>query len=265
MSSLELTRSLQNAVGHYVTAVAERLLEEGVPVTSMHAFGAYDDPGQGDTDDVEGGIDFGAAFQQSILPGGEAGLHWTGPSGWCLFVLPGGTGDLYAGARWLGAGLLPSPERVAEFMFAAQLDARHVGSDERPFYRTPRRNLPHLLERLQAFGDKRYSYEHRFRTVLGRSYRDRIISALRSDDGPIIDLPIRRGELEAIQSFLGYAEATSSGYPGPADIAVHLTADLNQRLGHGHSSAQEHRQAAAHARAEHQRMESRRRKKQDEQ
>jgi hypothetical protein len=230
----------------------------------MHAFGAYDDPGQGDTDDVEGGIDFGAAFQQSILPGVEAGLQWTGTSGWCLFVLPGGTGDLYAGARWLGAGLLPPPQRVAELMSAAQLDVGHVGSDERPFYRTPRRNLPRLLERLKVFEDERYGYEYRFRTALGRTYRDRIINALRSDDGPLIDLPIRRGELEAIKSLLDYAEATSTGYPGPADIAVYLTADLNERLGHGRSSAQEHGQAAVHVRAEYQRVEARRRTKQEE-
>ncbi|WP_328541072.1 hypothetical protein [Streptomyces sp. NBC_00344] len=49
-----LKEDLESAIGHYVTAVAEKLLTEGLPVTSVHAYGAYDDATQKDPDDVEG-------------------------------------------------------------------------------------------------------------------------------------------------------------------------------------------------------------------
>ncbi|WP_105973621.1 DUF6292 family protein [Streptomyces geranii] len=246
-----LVDDLESAIGHYVTAVAVKLLAEGLPVKSIHAYGHYDDTTQQESDDVEGGIDFGSAFQQSVFPGGEAGLHWAGASGWCLFLIPNSGGGLYGGARWLGAGLLPSPERVAAFVSSAQLDARSAGSAERPFYRTPRENLPELLKRLEAFAPedelREHDYEYRFRSLQGQAYRQRVIDALVSGEDAIVDLPIRRSELQAVLHLLDYAEAADSTTRGPEDFVAPVAADLTQRIGRDYGSVQAHQQALEHA------------------
>ncbi|MFM9812778.1 DUF6292 family protein [Streptomyces scabiei] len=261
-----LKDDLEYAIGRYVTAVAVKLLDEGLPVKSIHAYGHYDDITQPDTDDVEGGIDFGSAFQQSVFPDGEVGLHWSATSGWCLFLIPkSGGGGLYDGARWLGAGLLPSPERVAAFVSSARLDAPSAGSAERPFYRTPREDLHELLKRLEAFAPEGelsdHGYEYRFRELQGQTYRRRVIDALVSGDDAIVDLPIRRNELQAVLHLLEYAEAADSTARGPEDFVAPVTADLKHRMGQGYGSAQEHRQAIEHAREVQQRMEEYRRRK----
>ncbi|WP_413804210.1 DUF6292 family protein [Streptomyces sp. OE57] len=260
-----LKDDLESAIGHYVTAVAEKLLADGLPVKSVHAYGHHDDMTQPDTDDVEGGIDFGSAFQRSIFPDGEAGLHWAATSGWCLFLVPNSGGGLYDGARWLGAGLLPSPERVAAFVSSAQLDARSAGSAERPFYRTPREDLSELLKRLESvapegeFGG--HGYEYRFQALQGQAYRQRVIRALVSGDDTIVDLPIRRNELQAVLHLLEYAEAADSTARGPDDFVAPVVADLTRRVGQGHASAHEHRQAIVHAHEVRRRIEEYRRRK----
>ncbi|MEU0374751.1 DUF6292 family protein [Streptomyces sp. NPDC006283] len=260
-----LRDDLESAIGHYVTGVAEKLLADGLPVKSINAYGHYDDMTQPGTDDVEGGIDFGFAFQQRVFPGGEAGLHWAGTSGWCLFLIPNDGGSLYNGARWLGAGLTPSPERVAAFVSSVQLDSRSAGSAERPFYRTPREDLPELLKRLEAFEPEGHfhghSHEYRFRSLQGQAYRRRVIDALLSGEDEIVDLPIRRSELQAVLHLLDYAEAADSTTMGPEDFVPPVAADLKHRIGRGPGSAQEHRQAAEHAREVQRRIEEYRRRK----
>lgn len=232
---------------------------------SLHAYGHYDDMSQPDTDDVEGGIEFGSAFQRSILPDGEAGLHWSATSGWCLLLIPNSGGGMYDGARWLGAGLLPSPERVAAFVSSAQLDARSAGSAERPFYRDPREGLHELLKRLEAFapeGEFRgHSYKYRFRSLQGRAYRRRVLDALLSGEDTIVDLPIRRSELQAVLHLIDYAEAADATTSGPEDFVAPIAADLMHRVGQGYGSAQEHRQALGHAHEVRRRIEENRRRK----
>ncbi|TLQ38733.1 DUF6292 family protein [Streptomyces marianii] len=261
-----LKDDLDSAIGHYMTSVAAKLLDEGLPVKSLHAYGHYDDITQPDTDDVEGGIDFGSAFQRRVFPDGEVGLHWSATSGWCLFLIPNsGGGGLYDGARWLGAGLLPSPERVAAFVSSAQLDARSAGSAERPFYRTPREDLHELLKRLEEFAPEgefsSHNYEYRFRSLQGQAYRRRVIDALLSGEDAIVDLPIRRSELQAVLHLIDYAEAADSAMRGPEDFVVPVVADLTHRIGNGYGSVLENQRALEHAQEVQRRIEEHRRKK----
>jgi hypothetical protein len=259
-----LKDDLESSIGHYVTAVAGKLLDDGLPVTSIHAYGQYDDITQPDTYDVEGGIVFGSAFQQRVFPDGEAGLHWSATSGWCLFLIPDSGGGLYNGARWLGAGLLPAPERVAAFVSSAQLDAHSTGSAERPFYRTAREGLHELLKRLEAFTPEGefhgHSYEYRFNSLQGQAYRRRVIDALLSGDDAIVDLPIRRSELQAVLHLLDYAEATSNTR-GPEDFVAPVKADLAHRLGQGYGSAQDHRKVIEYAHEAQRQIEEHRRRR----
>lgn len=264
MTSEQLRDELESAIGHYVVDVADWLLGEGLPVTSVHAYGAYDDICQSETDDVEGGIEFGREFQDRINPGHDAALHWTGTSGWCLF-LDGGEG-FYDGARWLGADLLPPPERVAAFVSVVQLDAASAGSGERPFYRTPQGDLSELLERLAGFTPQdgpyqHYGYTDRFATLAGNAYRRRVIDSLVPADDGILQLPIRKSEVHALMHMLAYLETIGSESYGPYDFVSKFHADLRQRLGQGPGSAQIHRLAAAHALEVHELMEKHQQRK----
>jgi hypothetical protein len=263
-SDPQLEDQLASAIGHYVTFVAEQLLKEGLPVTGVHAYADHEEISHPETDDVEGGISFSRAFQFEFFPGGEVILHWTGTSGWCLCSFPPkDKGGFYDNARWLGAGLLPSPERVAAFVSTVRLDPANADSGERPFYRRPREDFPALLKRLAAFTprDEQYrrrGHDHRFRSIQGLAYRGRVIDALVSTDDTIVDLPIRRSELRALIHLIDYAEAAGAPY-GVEDFVTPFRADLTQRIGGSHDSVRKHRQAITHAHTVRQRMEEQRR------
>jgi len=237
---------LEVAIGDYMAVVAGKLLEDGLPVTGVRGYGIYDDDLDGSE---EGSINFGLAFQAGLLPGGEAGLEWTGTSGW-FFALTKGQADLHEGARWLGAGLVPSPERVAAFVSSMLLDPVNTGSSERPFYRPAEQDPEELLERLAPFALEKpyrtFGYNHFFRALQGRAYRDRVLTALSTPDDAILDLPIRRSELQALLHLIDYAEVAGAG-PGVGDLVGPFAADLTQRIGHGHDSARHHRRAVTHA------------------
>ncbi|MGW6247897.1 hypothetical protein [Streptomyces roseolus] len=253
MAEPPLASALKNAIGHYATAVAEKLLAEGTPVSSVTAWGRYDDDEDRERhhNDVEGSINLNESFVRRFLPDAEAGLHWSGTSGWCLWILPkggaGASGSFYDGARWLGAGLIPEPDRVAAFLSAVQLDPYSAGSADRPFYRQPLEDLSGLCERLQVHRRLYYSnpsYEVRFDNARCGAYYDRTARALTSGADDIVNVPVRRSELEALLHLLEFAEGSSSK---PVRLfADYLAGDIAQRRGEG-GSVNVHRRALMYA------------------
>ncbi|MFF4138128.1 hypothetical protein ACFY1B_43145 [Streptomyces mirabilis] len=251
-----------------MTAVAEKLLSEGTPVSSVTAFGRYDDEEQGTHhDDVEGGIRLNESFTRRFLPDAETGLHWSATSGWCLWVIPRGPagtgGTFYDGARWLGAGLIPEPDRVASFLSSLQLDPHAAGSSDRPFYRQPLHDLPGLCERLRVYRRVEYgnpSYELRFDNARCGAYYDRTVQALTSGDEDIVNVPVRRSELEALLHLLEFAEGSS--HKPVRLFADYLAGDIAQRRGEP-GSVNEHRRALAYAIEAKERKERAERRQQD--
>ncbi|MCR8945124.1 DUF6292 family protein [Streptomyces sp. OUCMDZ-4982] len=249
MAETALAGALKNAIGHYMTAVAEKLLSEGTPVSSVSASGRYDDDEGREKfhDDVEGGVNFNESFVRRLLPDAEVGLHWSGTSGWCLWIMlkgrAGVSGSFYDGARWLGAGLIPEPDRVAAFLSAVQLDPHSAGSGDRPFYRQPLQGLPDLCKRLQVHKRFYYgnpSYDLRFDNARCGAYYDRAAEALTSGDDDVVTVPVRRSELAALLHLLEFAEGSS--HKSVRLFADYLAGDIAQRRGelgsvHAHQRA----------------------------
>ncbi|MFC8226015.1 hypothetical protein [Streptomyces sp. NPDC057287] len=248
-----LREELEDAIGHYMVAVASKLLDDGLPVASVSAFGSYDDPGQEDFDgDVEGSVEFTQAFQRGLsTEEGGAGLLWCGVSGWCLFRTPRGSGQvLMDSARWMGAGLLPTPARVAAFLSEVRLDPSVAGSDERPFYRAPRSELQALLDRLQGLDSGRDAeerhFDHRFVSVRTDFYRRRVSEALTAPKQDIVDLSLHTGELDSLVRFLEYVEGVAPSHEA-RELARRLGSDLSLRARDGRGSHHEHRSAFDYA------------------
>ncbi|MEU1091461.1 hypothetical protein ACFYPN_31985 [Streptomyces sp. NPDC005576] len=267
MAETALADALNNAIGHYMTAVAEKMLAEGTPVSAVNAWGRYDDDEDREKyrNDVEGSVHLNDSFVRRFLPDAEAGLHWSGTSGWCLWILPkGASGSFYDGARWLGAGLIPEPDRVAAFLSSLQLDPHTAGSADRPFYRHPLEDLPDLCERLRVHRRVEYSnpsYELRFNDARCGAYYDRTAQALTSGADDMVNVPVRRGELEALLHLLEFAEGSS--HKPVRLLADYLAEDIAKRRGEG-GSINEHRRALAYAlEAKERREQAQRRQQKD--
>ncbi|WP_331732260.1 DUF6292 family protein [Streptomyces sp. NBC_00989] len=247
---------------HYATAVAEELLAQGVPVSSVHACGPYTEP-ENSFVDVEGGINFTDRFDE-LFGGNDCGLHWSGASGWCFYNNPGAYGDFLDGARWMGDGLLPEPRRVAAFLDTVRLNPAQAGSVERPYYRQEGRDFPALLERLASYVPAPASPNHppgpRLIQAQATAYRNRVLASLavRGVPDPMIELPLRASEFDALGLLLEYVEAVSSAL-GPGTFAAHLGQDLQARRGRGYESVHRHSTARAYATELHDRLDQARR------
>ncbi|MEU9093357.1 hypothetical protein [Streptomyces sp. NPDC048428] len=250
----QMRDDLEAAIGHYMVAVAGRLLDEGLPVSSVSSYGAYDDPSQ-DTfgADVEGSVEFTRSFRRAVFgEGRDAGLLWCGVSGWCFFCIPEGSGrTLMESARWMGGGLTPDPGRVAAFLSNVQLDAAHSGSDERPFYRAPHAEPISLLQRLAVFNaDSRSAessyYESRFACVQIDACQKRVVSALTAEKQEVVEVALRSGELQALLGFLEYVEGAAPR-DDAREMARRLCSDLSLRARDGWEGLHEHREALTYA------------------
>lgn len=249
----ELQNDLENGVGHYMAGVAERLLIDGLPVTSIYAHAVCDERSLTD-DDAEGRIHFKQSWP-SFKENTESFLHWAGTSGWCYRTVrkTAGADPSTESARWLNAGLLPDADRVAAFVSAVQVCPGAAGSAERPFYRTALDQLYDLVTRLRQYAPgpehsplAHSSYEARFTEVHGAAYRNRVIRALVSGDDRVLFLPIRNSELRALQHLLAYAEAIAP-LAGPYDLAQSLAEDLCRRTPGDHRSVYLHDNARSMA------------------
>ncbi|MBV2154921.1 DUF6292 family protein [Kitasatospora sp. SUK 42] len=259
-------RTLEFRAAHYVTAVAGQLMAQGVPVAAVYSCGPYSEP-EHFFNDVEGGIDFTRRFGQRISADSDCGLYWAGTSGWCFLRNGGRADDFLANARWMGDGLLPEPHRVAAFLDAMRLTPTAAGSSERPYYRAEGCEFPALLDRLAAYvpdSAAQHAPKPRFAELRARAYQERVRAALTpSGHDPVLDLPLRASEFQAVLHLLEFAEVASSPY-GPGVLAADLAEDLQARQVGGHETALHNRRALSHAADLQRRMaEERRRRRED--
>ncbi|WP_371602328.1 hypothetical protein OG345_05460 [Streptomyces sp. NBC_01220] len=250
----QMRDDLEAAIGDYMVAVAGRLLDEDLPVSSISSYGAYDDPGQDAFGaDVEGSVEFTRAFRRKVFgEGRDAGLLWCGVSGWCFFSIPEGAGrTLMESARWMGGGLTPEPGRVAAFLSEIQLDSAFSGSDERPFYRAPHTDPKGLLQRLAVFDADRgsaesWGYDGRLAALRADACHRRAVSALTAEKQEIVEVALRSGELQALMRILEYVEGAAPR-DDAREMARKLCSDLRLRAGSGLKGLDEHREALTYA------------------
>ncbi|MGW3521713.1 hypothetical protein [Streptomyces hydrogenans] len=224
---------LKEAIGHYMNAVAEALLRDGVPVKYVRAStdtrAAAEDASI--ATDVDGDIGFNISFDRSLYPESESvELSWSGTSGWSLMPMVDGAEGYYDGARWMGAGLVPPADRVSSFMAMARLSPIEAGSSERPFYRQPDSDLTELHRRLAAFfpasvGIRTYSMC--FTNMVQGLYTSRLSAALSSPDDTEVSVAFRPGELDALRHLLEYVQIPANGLLSA--YARHLAKDLDNR------------------------------------
>jgi hypothetical protein len=235
-----------------MAAVAERLLEDGLQVSSIYAYSAFDDAEVG-RDDVEGSIHFNKTFQQSVMGSSESFLHWVGTSGWCYRTVHEATSSNASviSTRWFHAGLLPTADRVAAFVANVRVDPHTAGSEAQPSYRTSCDQLLELAAHLKRYAPgsqhspiAHINYEHRLREAQGNAFRDRVITELLSGDDRVLFMPILKSELHALQHLLDYTEAVAP-LTGPGDFAHSLAQDLTQRTSGDHLSVYRHHEARA--------------------
>ena len=242
---------------HYMAAVAEYLIGQGIAVSSVMAHQPHTAGVGAEAEfwEVEGDITFSPTFARALggTGGGGASVHWNGTCGWCVsreIVVPGEpTRDE---DRWLGAGLVPGPDRVLGLILAAQIDFGTAGSDERPHYRAEATDYEQLSARLTAYvPDSETAFrayddpDWRVAQVRDQVYQRRAVTELLTDRAdPVIDLPVRRSELRALGHMLEQLEAASR-----STLVAALGRDLAARAQDGPGSAERHRTALAEAQA----------------
>ncbi|MGW2183121.1 DUF6292 family protein [Streptomyces sp. NPDC001732] len=235
-----LSAELDRHAGHYAAAVAEVLLKEGLPVSGINSCGPYDDP-EDPYFDVHAGVDFTQSFQDQY--GGDCGLHWAGSSGWCFYRVTDES-EYLKGARWLGAGLLPEPRRVAAFLDTIRLDPDEAGSVERPYYRKDGEGFPELLKRLRIYLPAAFSTNPSGRVGWARekAWEAHVYRALTQPGSAFpIHVPLRQGELDAILHVLEYSESSRNPF-----IRL-LAADIRARAGSPAETALLHESALQEA------------------
>jgi hypothetical protein len=233
----------KSRIGHYAQAVARELLDLGVPVFDVSVYTELE--GAGSPHAFEVVIDFEESFQHRVAPGRSCCLVWNSACGWALSeedtAAPGGARDW---DHWLGAGVLPPPQRVAVFVQAAQLGLEEVGSLERPVYRGDEtsEDLKDLTQRLRPYaGDEETSWQDLFHRHLFETWQGRAFDALlTTGPDPVQHIALRASEATALLSYLALARVQLAPEAAPALRA--LAEDLQARLNNPGGAA-DHRAA----------------------
>lgn len=228
-------RNIAFAAGHYLAAVAEHLLAEGVSVSEIDVQAPTtekDEKGWAVTfTEVSGTVGLTGDLCEAVSGHRDAWayLEWSGLCGWALERE--GRESL-----WLGAGLVPAPGRVATFLLAVQVHPDEAGSLDRPAYRDGTEDCDLLADKLRQYlpdpGEQlpgKRNYELKFKIAHRRAYEARIAHEL-LDQGldPVIELPVRRSELRALAHALEYGE--SLGAAGFGGLMGALRRDLAGRV-----------------------------------
>ncbi|MFF4734206.1 hypothetical protein ACFY3M_55615 [Streptomyces mirabilis] len=215
-------RAIYHRTGHYLTDVAELLLRDGYPVISVSS--CQPEAMGGLEDDGGGYVDFAPEVLAQVngAPKDALELHfeWDTSSGWALIVEVLKAKPV---ARWMGAGLTPAREKVAGFLLAGLLDFRSAGSEDRPYYRKPGRDIDGLAERLAPF-HKKGSFNDRFRRARSATAERLAIDAVLAE-GTVLSIPARAGELAPLQHLVHFGAMSDD----LREVAVRLIADLKAR------------------------------------
>jgi len=216
--------------GHYLATVAGTLLAQRLPVNDIDVLPP--ERVNGDYRKAVGLISFTRDFAHEVA-GHECNLtlDWWEDSGWCLTRVDL---DDTAEERWLGAGLVPAPDRVAAFVAGAQLDLATAGSGERPYYRQAPGDLGPLLERLGGYADAQHNqgfgadWSGRFVQMRTSVYEVRAIGVLTGgQDDPVIDVPMHASELAAVLDLLEYLQPH---FPADSVSGLSIAGALRQDL-----------------------------------
>ncbi|WP_327379026.1 DUF6292 family protein (plasmid) [Streptomyces sp. NBC_01216] len=216
-------RAIYHRTGHYMADVAELLQVDGYAVISISS--CQPEELQDAEDDGGGYVDLGletlAQINGAPKDGLDLHLTWDTSSGWALVVEARGISPV---TRWMGGGLAPAPEKVAGFFLSGLLDFRNAGSEDRPYYRQTGNDLDGLA-RLAPF-DKRGSFSARFRhTRNAIAERLAINAVLPEGEDAILSVPVRAGELAALQHLIHHAGLSVD----LREASVLLIADLKAR------------------------------------
>jgi hypothetical protein len=224
----ELNR-LKERADHYLLAVAAALMRDGFPVTTGGTY-TYPDPGL--PEDAE--FTLRLPDEYAVRGLGERGeslaLDWTSVSGWSLYTsIRNDDGKLTDTEHWLGAGLVPPPQQVANFMAAAVVDWRSTGSPEQPYYRTRDQGLGRLLLQLTSYqpdenSPSRGPISYQF-DLLRRTTAYQLAAVDMLSDDTIRAVPMRAGEVRALRRLLEFADSDGEARA----LALSLVNDVQAR------------------------------------
>jgi hypothetical protein len=237
--------ALGDLIGHYMAAVAARLLADGHHVVACDAHPPHTDD---ELPHARGRIGFAYTFQQSMHPGPyESELTWDIESGWSCSVWDTATSEpVLPLGRWAGAGLVPAPERVAAFVAALLLDATAAGSPERPAYPDSPR-AAHARLRAHLPRHTRQSWTQRVDTARRHANRRHALEYLAGAHAgePPLYIPVLRAELRTLSRWLEDVETTSD-LPGELvrllgrDLVDRAATTADARAVRRHATAREH-------------------------
>ncbi|WP_326550180.1 DUF6292 family protein [Micromonospora sp. NBC_01813] len=225
----ELSR-LKERADHYVLAVAAALMRDGFPVTTGGTY-TYPDPGEPE----EAEFTLRLPDEYAVRGLGERGeslaLDWAATSGWSLYVsIRSDDGQLADTEHWLGAGLVPPPQQVANFVAAAMVDWKSTGSPERPYYRAKGQDLGRLLLQLKSYEPSENpsswgSIAYQF-TLLRRTTAYQLAAVDTVSDDTIRAVPMRAGEVRALRRLLEFADNDGQA----RTLALNLVNDIQARF-----------------------------------
>ncbi|MEU9074354.1 DUF6292 family protein [Kitasatospora sp. NPDC048538] len=140
---------LTAAARPYLSTVMAKALSEGLPVTGTEML---DGGPAGLEAETEGWIELDqeAVAHRYGTKVFDLTVYWDSLSGWHIHAERPGRPDDDLN-RWMGAGLVPDPTRVVTFIATMLVDYTMTGSEERPFYRRARQEVPALANRLRPY------------------------------------------------------------------------------------------------------------------
>ncbi len=224
-------RQLEDHLSDYAIAIADVILRDGIPVTSdgpcTYADQAYADAEAELTLRIPD--DYAARSISETCT--SMSLDWTSVSGWSLY-LEFQTAENPHGhvERWFGAGLVPRPEQVANFLANAMVDWQSAGSTDQPFYRVFGQDLGPLFDRLAPYvsdSESKGSFGSRFLTAHRQAAHRWTVADLLSDE-EVRAVPMRTGEANALRRLLDWLTTESDGRL--RRIALGLADDIQARF-----------------------------------
>ncbi|MER8188194.1 hypothetical protein [Kitasatospora sp. NPDC094015] len=246
---------IDEGLGHYSAAVAAALVRDGTPVAIFEVDGPrteeltiWPEGSLGEdgavpeeievVEDARVVLSIGVRFSERLVPGEQCGLGWDPLSGWYFFVgephQPREQLMAMARTRWLSDGLVPAPARVVSFLSGVFLDPLSAGSAERPYYRGSV-SAPGLVERLAPYveepgvvwpakpGQARYS------AAVESMVLERLLACL-TEDSPVVQLPVRAGELQALVELLELHDLHGRHFQLVGGLGGRLARDIEGRL-----------------------------------
>ena len=226
---------LEVALGHYLMSAAQKIMCDGIPLASHLTYVTSDEE---DGNEGEGTLTFPPDYPIRYYNPHAIGLSvsWSSVSGW---FIAGELQDPESGytfeERWMGAGVVPAPDRVAGFVAEALVDFSGTGTEERPYYRNFGEDIEKLLDRLQSYQPgvqkfARSSFEEIF-ALLRRDAAYRLALQDAQSAGQIRLLPVKEGELNALCRLLDWIDVRSDRKL--RELSNALATDLRGRFAAG--------------------------------